>query len=87
MEGAEGDAASTMTPLAKLRNDLSRAFQYYLDRSTPHPMQRWLGTLATAAIYTLRVYYVQVLDGASLPTKESDEFKPFIRRLPEFKFW
>lgn len=22
-----------------------------------------------------------------LPTKGSDEFKPFIRRLPEFKFW
>jgi len=22
-----------------------------------------------------------------LPTKSSDEFKPFVRRLPEFKFW
>merc|ERR1711990_407855 len=26
-------------------------------------------------------------EGASLPTKNSEEFKPFIRRLPEFKFW
>ncbi|XP_072999617.1 protein RER1A-like [Typha latifolia] len=26
-------------------------------------------------------------DGPSLPMKGSDEFKPFIRRLPEFKFW
>ncbi|KAK8476501.1 hypothetical protein V6N11_061679 [Hibiscus sabdariffa] len=26
-------------------------------------------------------------DGPVLPTKGSDEFKPFIRRLPEFKFW
>lgn len=26
-------------------------------------------------------------DGPLLPTKGSDEFKPFIRRLPEFKFW
>ncbi|KAA8545989.1 hypothetical protein F0562_020560 [Nyssa sinensis] len=26
-------------------------------------------------------------DGPLLPTKDSDEFKPFIRRLPEFKFW
>ncbi|CAJ2679287.1 protein RER1A-like [Trifolium pratense] len=25
--------------------------------------------------------------GPLLPTKGSDEFKPFIRRLPEFKFW
>ncbi|KAK6923642.1 Retrieval of early ER protein Rer1 [Dillenia turbinata] len=79
--------------------------------------QRWLGALAVATIYVLRVYYLQgfdivlngfgiyilnlligflspkvdpeleVLDGASLPTKKSDEFKPFIHRLPEFKFW
>jgi hypothetical protein len=27
-------------------------------------------------------------DAAStLPTKQDDEFRPFIRRLPEFKFW
>ncbi|ONK82099.1 uncharacterized protein A4U43_C01F36100 [Asparagus officinalis] len=26
-------------------------------------------------------------DGPSLPTRGSDEFKPFMRRLPEFKFW
>ncbi|KAL1953195.1 hypothetical protein VTO42DRAFT_3401 [Malbranchea cinnamomea] len=26
-------------------------------------------------------------DGTTLPTKNDDEFRPFIRRLPEFKFW
>jgi hypothetical protein len=26
-------------------------------------------------------------DGPSLPTKQDEEFRPFIRRLPEFKFW
>jgi len=26
-------------------------------------------------------------DANSLPTKQDDEFRPFIRRLPEFKFW
>jgi hypothetical protein len=26
-------------------------------------------------------------EGPSLPTKADEEFKPFIRRLPEFKFW
>ncbi|KAJ4962293.1 hypothetical protein NE237_022232 [Protea cynaroides] len=117
MEGIGGDAAAAAAPLAKWRSDFSKTFQFYLDRSTPHPVQRWLGTLAVAAIYVLRVYYIQgfyivsyglgiyilnlligflspkvdpeleVLDGASLPTKGSDEFKPFIRRLPEFKFW
>ena len=24
---------------------------------------------------------------SSLPTKQDEEFRPFIRRLPEFKFW
>lgn len=26
-------------------------------------------------------------NGPLLPTGDQDEFKPFIRRLPEFKFW
>ncbi len=32
-------------------------------------------------------YSCFVEDGPSLPTKSSEEFKPFMRRLPEFKFW
>ncbi|KAJ4965948.1 hypothetical protein NE237_017797 [Protea cynaroides] len=28
-----------------------------------------------------------ITDGPSLPTRGSDEFRPFVRRLPEFKFW
>ncbi len=26
-------------------------------------------------------------EGPGLPTKQDEEYKPFIRRLPEFKFW
>ncbi len=26
-------------------------------------------------------------EGSSLPTENDEEFRPFIRRLPEFKFW
>lgn len=26
-------------------------------------------------------------DGPELPTKNDEEFRPFVRRLPEFKFW
>ncbi|KAL5556935.1 hypothetical protein UlMin_039171 [Ulmus minor] len=29
----------------------------------------------------------ELSDGPSLPTRGSDEFRPFVRRLPEFKFW
>lgn len=117
MEGVLGEGASPLAPLATLRNDFSKVFQYYLDKSTPLPVHRWLGTLAVVVVYLLRVYILQgfyivtyalgiyilnlligflspkvdpeleALDGAELPTKESDEFRPFIRRLPEFKFW
>ncbi|KAL6545224.1 hypothetical protein OROGR_009098 [Orobanche gracilis] len=30
---------------------------------------------------------VDTTTGPMLPSKGSDEFKPFIRRLPKFKFW
>ena len=30
---------------------------------------------------------LKVLDGASLPMKGSDEFKPFIHHVPKFRFW
>jgi Rer1 family len=26
-------------------------------------------------------------EGPALPTRSNEEFRPFIRRLPEFKFW
>lgn len=29
----------------------------------------------------------EIEDGPQLPTRANEEFKPFIRRLPEFKFW
>ncbi|KAG6488051.1 hypothetical protein ZIOFF_056809 [Zingiber officinale] len=112
----EVDDPTASFPLAKWRSDFSRAFQYYLDKSTPHATERWIGTAGVAAIYCLRVYLLQgfyiisyglgiyllnlligflsplvdpeleVSDGLALPTRGSDEFKPFVRRLPEFKF-
>ena len=117
MEGTGGGGPSAVSPVIQWKTDASRRFQYYLDKTTPLPVYRWVGTLVVAAIYVLRVYYVQgfyvvsyglgiyllnLLIGflsplvdpeletsneALLPTKGSDEFKPFIRRLPEFKFW
>ncbi|XP_050365827.1 protein RER1A-like [Argentina anserina] len=97
---------------------VSRRYQHLLDKSTPHVLHRWLGTLAVALVYVLRVYLVQgfyvvsyglgiyllnlligflspqvdpeihdLSDGPTLPTRGSDEFRPFVRRLPEFKFW
>ncbi|KAH7302727.1 hypothetical protein KP509_23G084800 [Ceratopteris richardii] len=102
------------SPFVQWRAEFSRKFQFYLDKSTPHALWRWFGSLCVASIYCLRVYYLQGFyivtyglgiyilnlligflspqvdpetEGPMLPSKGSDEFKPFIRRLPEFKFW
>ncbi|ESQ50906.1 hypothetical protein EUTSA_v10022825mg [Eutrema salsugineum] len=118
MDGVRGDTDSMASPVQRRANEAWRLYQYYLDKTTPHAVNRWIGTLVMAGIYFLRVYYVQgfyiityalgiyvlnlligflsplvdpelddTSDGPMLPTKGSDEFKPFIRRLPEFKFW
>ncbi|KAG6413402.1 hypothetical protein SASPL_126111 [Salvia splendens] len=118
MEGTGGDGPSAAAAaLDQRRHELSKLFQHYLDKSTPHSLYRWIGTVCLVLLYAVRVYYVQGFyivtyglgiyllnlligflsplvdpelepsEGPSLPTKGSDEFKPFIRRLPEFKFW
>ena len=58
MEG-QGTDSTVVAPLANWRNDFLKKFQYYLNLSTPHPLQMWLGTLAVAMVYFLRVYHVQ----------------------------
>ncbi|KAL0386951.1 UNVERIFIED_CONTAM: protein RER1B [Sesamum radiatum] len=81
MEGVGGDGPSTAAAaLNQRRNEVSKLFQYYLDKSTPHALYRWIGNFCFDP-------ELEPTDGPSLPTKGSDEFKPFIRRLPEFKFW
>ena len=121
MEGSGGGGGSgggsPSAPVKQYLQEFSKLFQYYLDKSTPHSLYRWIGTFVIASIYVLRVVYLQgfyivsyglgiyllnlligflsplvdpELDPSNapmLPTKGSDEFKPFIRRLPEFKFW
>ncbi|KAL1199533.1 Protein RER1D [Cardamine amara subsp. amara] len=83
----EGDTM-VASPLAKWRIEFSRSFQNHLDRSAPHLIRRWLVTLVAAVIYIYRVDpEIEALDPTSLPRDDSDEFKPFVRRLPEFKFW
>jgi hypothetical protein len=115
MEG--GNDGASAAALNQWRHDTWRLFQFYLDKTTPFSVYRWIGTAVLGLLYALRVYYIQgfyivsyglgiyilnlligflspLVDpemessgGAILPTKGSDEFKPFIRRLPEFKFW
>ncbi|XP_010526608.1 PREDICTED: protein RER1A-like [Tarenaya hassleriana] len=117
MDGSGVDSTSMATPVQQRAHEAWRLYQYYLDKTTPHAVYRWIGTVVIALIYFTRVYYLQgfyiityglgiyilnlligflsplvdpeleASDGPMLPTRGSDEFKPFVRRLPEFKFW
>ena len=97
---------------------VKRATQYWLDKSTIYPLQRWLAFTFIFCLFFLRIYLIQGYfivayglgifllnnfiaflspledpatadydDGPSLPTSSKEEYKPFTRRLPEFKFW
>ncbi|KAL1316213.1 hypothetical protein HN51_068433 [Arachis hypogaea] len=120
--GSTGDtSADYFSPdgaISRWKFTVSRKYQHFLDKTTPHMLRRWIGSLIIACIYVLRVYLIQgfyvvsyglgiymlnlligflspqvdpgiqeLYDGATLPTRGSDEFRPFVRRLPEFKFW
>lgn len=100
------------------QSDWNRAYQYWMDKSTPHIVPRWVGFVVIFALFFLRIYLVQgyfiiayglgifllnnfILflspldleeisnEGPTLPTseKEGKEYRPFSRKLPEFKFW
>ncbi|CAN1191186.1 Protein RER1A [Linum perenne] len=125
MENANGggalagdDSSSSSSPAAVVSQwtfAVTRRYQHLLDKTVPHIWYRWIACFVAAAIYGLRVYFVEgfyivtyglgiymlnlligflspqidpeVSDGPALPTRGSDEFRPFVRRLPEFKFW
>ncbi|KAK4405274.1 protein RER1B [Sesamum angolense] len=73
MEGVGGDGPSTAAAaLNQRRNEVSKLFQDLLN----HLLIGFLSPLVDPEL--------EPTDGPSLPTKGSDEFKPFIRRLPEF---
>ncbi|MED6126130.1 Protein rer1a [Stylosanthes scabra] len=112
------DFQNPAAAISRWKFEVSRQYQHLLDKTTPHVLNRWLGTLAVAFVYALRVYLIQgfyivsyglgiyllnlligflspqvdpeiesLSEGPTLPTRGSDEFRPFVRRLPEFKFW
>jgi len=114
MEGSDFDDGSSSFDQNKAA--ARRVLQYWLDKSTIFPLQRWIGFGVLFALFSLRIYLIQGYfivayglgifllnnfiaflspledprdSGVGLPTTESEgkEFRPFQRRLPEFKFW
>lgn len=96
-------------------------FQYYLDKTAPKKIERWVFFCCFIFLYSVHILYIQThylvtyitsiyllhgLIGFCTPQEESipdpfdnideevyipqtvdDEFRPFMRRLPEFDFW
>ncbi|CAM8920626.1 unnamed protein product [Rhodiola kirilowii] len=117
MEETGGKNASPASAASQWTHEAWKVYQYYLDKSIPFVIHRWIATVLVFWIFFLRVYLLEGFyiiaygvgiyilnlliaflsplvdpeteppDGPVLPTRGSDEFKPFIRRLPEFKFW
>ena len=111
---ARHNNANTNTNTLSL-STVKRAVQYWLDKSTIYPVQRYAAFAVLLCLFFLRIYLVQGYfivayglgifllnnfiaflspledpsEGPTLPTnqKEAQEYKPFTRRLPEFKFW
>jgi len=110
------DDLNSTSSFDNTQQNARRVIQYWLDKSTIYPTQRWVAFVAQLGLIFLRIYLVQgyfivayglgifllnnfiaflspledmVDSGPMLPKTETEgqEFKPFTRRLPEFKFW
>jgi len=117
------EPVSSSSGLEKVKAQIERRVQTFLDRTVPFIFPRWLFTSTIYLVYWVRVwmlqgfhiityalhiYYLNLFiafltpkvdpvtyddadddedDIGSLPSNNRSEFKPFIRRLPEFKFW
>merc|ERR1712059_122212 len=80
---------------------MGQTYQLMLDRWTPYTTSRWVATVLLICAFMGRIMLAQGWyivtpaladldtdeDGPELPTSQNEEFRPFIRRLPEFKFW
>jgi Rer1 family len=62
----------------------------YLNRRCCCAVRNNTSSLHATTLHTALYPHVQVdpdNDGPGLPTADTDEFRPFTRRLPEFQFW
>lgn len=98
-----------------------KKYQYYLDRTAPQKMWRWVGFIILLVLFFIRIFIIQshflvtyvlsiyllhgfigfctpqeetipdpfdnIDDDVYIPQPIDDEFRPFMRRLPEFDFW
>lgn len=65
MDGLNGSGpyggASTSHGGPALVHKISQTIRYYLDKTTPHYVGRWLALLAVVILYGIRVYFLKGL--------------------------
>ncbi|KAF4002551.1 Rer1 family protein [Saccharomyces cerevisiae] len=90
------DSSDTMNggssnPLITKMNTMKLLYQHYLDKVTPHAKERWAVLGGLLCLFMVRITMAEGCkdeENNELEAGEkSEEFRPFIRRLPEFKFW
>jgi hypothetical protein len=113
---SNGKSNHSANTVEKIVVNLSRQYQYYLDKTVVHLWPRWIAAGVLLVLfwvrvwmasshhivtYGLHIYLLNLLigflspaidpelsaDGPMLPTTSDEEYRPFSRRLPEFKFW
>lgn len=61
---------------------------YCLSRSVQSFQRQYIISFYFSCVVTMTTTTKKSDDqGPELPTRSNEEFRPFIRRLPEFKFW
>uniref|UniRef100_A0A803NR29 Uncharacterized protein n=1 Tax=Cannabis sativa TaxID=3483 RepID=A0A803NR29_CANSA len=58
-QSSSSSSSSPAEAFSRWTSSISRRYQHFLDKSTPHVLHRWLGCLGVALIYALRVYLVE----------------------------
>ncbi|CAD5216814.1 unnamed protein product [Bursaphelenchus xylophilus] len=79
----ESDIRDQPTAPSRFMQFLAINYQYYLDRLTPYTTVRWFLSPKIDPAFD----FDSDDEGPALPKSNNEEFRPFMRRLPEFKFW
>ncbi len=56
---ATGETSGSLQNIPATYARVKRQYQQLLDRLTPHPLYRWIGTIVTIALFELRILYAQ----------------------------
>ncbi|KAF4364638.1 hypothetical protein G4B88_028561 [Cannabis sativa] len=85
-QSSSSSSSSPAEAFSRWTSSISRRYQHFLDKSTPHVLHRWLGCLGVALIYALRVYLVEGFYIVS-DMMEEDHLQLKAQQTEHFQLW